>query len=679
MPRILRFTFLLLFTFLLTGCFEEKIKDLVDKQFPPVDAEQHRETAIATGTASLAAMASPDVAAVLRLDDIRSAIASTDALESVNISDIKVEGDRQILFIDIHVDGEFTSSMFGELDTEAARILDAARPKLVGVLRIGGSVTGTVAAESGSDLILNIKLLPLFREVHIEELTLAEKVDIAEPADFIARIINKFADNISGELSRADFATLTIPAYPVQSLETNVSTSQTQTDGTKIDLKLTGKPISSTLFVKAVSTLISAESIGVLVDLAPVGEGVTSVTPPDPVPGFDDYSEAYAERLDSLIAAAEQPAVTWAVLSKSSLSHMLNSSFEQADLCIDVEASVPRQDFSEKVEIPDENSIDCTSSKDCSSTRDCRQTNDCSQTEDCRACLLRAPRICVPNFPTGQTCHGGHCIQEGLDPICQARKEGRRMDCERLKETRRIACEAEKATERAACEVEKTATKGFCEAGKEGLKRLSRTGNLANVDSFAQATGRLRICAPRVVFGEALERVEMDLDVQGQAHARVGVKWTPLDIVGHATCPVRWTEHKDLTVSVPLQRVKVVSGIEYQSEDEILRISASIETSNLKVSLRPSPTQLILESYNMQLACPLVGGFVSAIRGPTLVVDASGAIPEMSGDFVFSGETRDFDFDLEPMSFVVPDASKDGKLTVTETARAVLLAIEIVH
>jgi hypothetical protein len=43
-------------------------------------------------------------------------------------------------------------------------------------------------------------------------------------------------------------------------------------------------------------------------------------------------------------------------------------------------------------------------------------------TENCRHCLLRAPRICVPNFPTGQSCSGGHCIQQGNSPDCEIRK-----------------------------------------------------------------------------------------------------------------------------------------------------------------------------------------------------------------------------------------------------------------
>lgn len=675
MPKLVhKLALLLICAVGLSGCFEETIKELVDKKFPPVDAAHHREKAIATSAASLETMQSPDVAAVLRLDDVRRAIEATDGLKKANVKDVKIEGDSQLLLADIHLDGVFTSSMFPGLDTDSAAILDSLKPSLVGVLKIGASITSAVAAENGTDLSLEFQALPLFRELRIEELTVAENIDLADPADFIAGIINRFADNISGELSRVEFAKLTVPASPVESLETSIDGSKTSDDGTKIDVSLTGQPASSPIFVKAVAFKINSNDVSLLVDLSPTGEAISTPAAPDQAPRFPDFDATFDGRLGELVATSERPDATWAALSKSSLSHLINSGFQQANLCLDAAASVPRQEFSEKVEIPDETSIDCTPTKECGSTQDCRQTNDCRQTEDCRACLLRAPRFCVPNFPSGQTCHGGHCIQEGLDPICQTRKAGRQLDCERLKESRRLTCEAEKATKRLACEGEKLATRGLCETGKEALKRLSRTGNLANVDGFAQASGRLRICAPKVVFDAKLTNLDMSLGIEGDADASIGVKWVPLDILGHATCPFQWTEHKDLKVTVPRQNVDVRSGVQYARKGESLWIVAEVETSELKAELRPKPRDLILQNYNMQLACPLLGGLL--VSNASVVVVASEAVPELQGKFTFPGQKRKFEFEVEPIVFDIPSLKERGKASVRSTENAILVDVQ---
>lgn len=706
MSKLVRkFAILLICTVGLSGCFEDTIKEIVDSKFPPVDAQQYRNKAIATASSSLDEMDSPDVAAVLQIEDIRQALRSTHILTKANVKNVRIEGDSQLLLADIDIAGVFTSSMFPEMDSDSASILDSLKPNLVGVLKIGASITSAVAADSGPDLSLEFQVLPLFRELRIEELTVAENVELAEPADFIAGVINMFADNISGELSRAKFAKISVPASPVESLETTVDDSQTLDDGTKIDVSLRGKPVSFPFFANAISLRITDKNVAVLADLALIGEAVSEPSAPKPAPSFSDFTAKFDVRLGELVATSERPDVTWAAISKSSLSHLLNSGFEQANLCLDAEASVPRQEFSKKIEIPDENSIDCAPTKNCTSTRvcnqtndcrqseDCRQTNDCRQTADCRACLLRAPRICVPNFPSGQTCHGGHCIQNGLDPICQARKEGRRLDCERLKagaettceaaktgrridcerlkETRRLTCEAEKAAEGAVCEAGKVATKGLCETGKEALKRLSRTGNLANVDGFAQATGRLHICAPRVAFDPLLANVAMTLGIEGQADARVGVKWVSLDILGHVTCPANWTEHKDLEVTVPQQNVDVQSGLQYVRKGDSLWIVAEVRTSDLSVELRPKPRDLILQNYNMQFACPLIGGLL--VRNASVVIIASEAVPELQGKFTFPGESRKFEFEIEPIVFDIPNLNEQGKTSVRSTEKAILV------
>ncbi len=661
--------------FALSGCFEETVKQLVDKQFPPVDVTEYRKAAVSSGVAALAVVQEADLAAVIPIEDLRKLLDNTTVLKIANVKSVSIEGDKQILFVDIDVDGVFTSAMFAGMDAKDAAMLDTMKPKLVGTLRLGASITSAIASGDSSNLSLEFHLLPLFREVRIKDLTFAGSVDLASPADFAAKLINEFADNISGELSRATFTKLKIPALPVGSISTAVKTSETSGDGTKVAVQVEGQPIASPLFVRAVAFRIKAESISILVDLARTEDLTPPIQNAPAETNFSEFDQMYETRLSELVSMGERPSSMWVALSKSSLSQAVNSSFEQANLCVDIQASVPREDFSNKIEIPDENSVECTPTKDCTQTTDCRQTNDCSQTEDCSACILRAPRICVPNFPTGQSCSGGQCIQRGNDLICEGRKEGRRIDCERLKETNRLACEADKATKKVACEAEKSGTKALCETGKEVLKRLSRTGNFANVDGFAQASGALRICVPKLAFASDLAKLTMSLGVGGSADARIGIKFVPLDIIGHATCPVEWTEHKDIAVSIPAQNVSVSSDLIFKNANGALLITANVETSKVQATLSPSPRDLIIKNYNMELACPLVGVAMETVRSSTLLLDASGAIPELNGKFELPGISRSFEFEVDPIKIEVPTTDLSAETLVEMGEKSVLLRV----
>ncbi|MEM6484116.1 MAG: hypothetical protein AAF662_03920 [Pseudomonadota bacterium] len=677
---------------------------MVDKKFPPVDAAQYREEAIATSAASLEVMLSPDIAAALRIDDVRRAIAAMEILKKSNVSDVRLKGHSQLLIADIYLKGFFTSSMFPGMDAGSSAMLDSLKPNLVAVLKIGASITGAVVAGSGPDLSLEFKALPLFRELRIEELTVAEDAELATPADFIARIINKFADNISGELSRAKFAAITVPSSPVKSLKTSINYTISLDDGNKVDMSLAGQTVSSPFFAKAFAFNINASDVSVLVDLALTGETVPTPLKPYPTPEFSDFDSAFDGQMGELVATNERPDATWVALSKSSLSHLLNSGFQQANLCVNAEAKVPRQEFSEKIEIPDENTVDCTPTRNCTPTRSCTLDHiSCTPTRNCSFSNI--------NCRQNRDCSGRHINCGGYEwyqapdklrceaekaawkadcerikitnkGLCEADKSAKKLDCERIKSANKVACEAKKSArkldcerlksqEKGQCEIEKTGEKAICETGKEALKRLSRTGNLANVEGFAQAAGRLQVCAPKVVFDSKLESAVMTLVIEGQADARVGVKWVPLDILGHATCPFQWTEHKDLRMNVPPQNVDIRSGVQYVGEEESLLIIAEVETSELKVELKPKPRDLILQNYNMRLACPLVGGLL--VSNASVVVVASESVPELQGKFTFPGEKRKFEFEVEPIMFKVPSLTERGKAAVSSTESAILV------
>ena len=175
---------------------------------------------------------------------------------------------------------------------------------------------------------------------------------------------------------------------------------------------------------------------------------------------------------------------------------------------------------------------------------------------------------------------------------------------------------------------------------------------------------------PRVVFDATLTKADLPLGVEGRAAARVGIKWTPLD-AGHIVCYVRWTEHKDLVVSVPRQDIAIKADAQYLQRGETLWIVASVKTSDLKVELRPGPRDLILDSYNMQLSCPLINN--PAVRSAALVLDAAGAVPELGGNFTFPEMSRNFEFKVEPMIIEIGEKKTKVRVSVRSTAGAILV------
>ena len=112
-------------------------------------------------------------------------------------------------------------------------------------------------------------------------------------------------------------------------------------------------------------------------------------------------------------------------------------------------------------------------------------------------------------------------------------------------------------------------------------------------------------------------------------------------------------------MAVPRQNVDVQSDLQYVRKEESLWIIAEAQTSDLKVELRPNPRDLILQSYNMQLACPLIGAFL--VSNASVVVVASEFVPELQGKFTFPGETRKFEFEVEPIVFDILSLKERGK------------------
>lgn len=696
-----KFIFILVFCLGLSGCFEEKIKSLVDKQFPPIDVAQQRATAVGLGQKALLNLRDASFVASFEMEDIRTGIELLE-LARYNISELKVEPDQQMIFVDLTVEGVFDSKVVTGLEPDQAEILDLAKPEIVGSLRFGLSI-GTEIVEN--DVLLRV--LPIFSEVKFEKLELLGSLDIARPAEFITAVINKFSDNISGELTRAEFTKIRFPTSPVKEIDFTSSSSQSDDAGNSVDLRLETKPLSEPIHIGQSAILIEVDSVVVILEVSPTALPAPTVVEFEGSTEFVDLQTNFEAAVTELLPAAEQPEGTWGVVAKNFLADVMNQAVNETELCFSGNATLAKQTFSEKIEIPDENAVDCTSNRNCTPTRqcdfddiDCRQTKDCSQDRDCRSgrsCSFqknhdtRNCNKCLVKNPFGG------CTIRGNDPICEAAKAaqnaaydaahaGRVLDCERLKNTEKATCEAEKVTAKAACEAEKVTAKGVCEAdkaakkgdcerlksqekaqcelektgeralcetGKEALKRLSRTGNLANIDGGVQGTGSVEICVRKFLVSDDVSTLALSLDAEGSASAEASVKFVPLDIVGHLLCQFPFTEDKTVSVNIPRQDIDINSDLEFENTIDGLKISTETSASNIGAKISPSPRDLILQSYNMTLACAPLAGLIHPIN-----LSVGSVVPEMQGDISIPVDKITNEMIVEPFELL---AGEDGR------------------
>lgn len=513
------------------------IEKLVNSKFPPVTADEHRKTAIASVTAVMAVMENPTVGANIRLSDAAATLNASDLRSQFGITDVLLRGEEQILFADVSVDKRLSQEDFPGLDDSTAQTIGLLKPQVRGKLSFGFGLTSAAAIESNGKTEIRFRLLPLFRNIHVDEVVLADTADVTAASDVIARILNRFADNVSGALSQSDFTKLTIPVVPNRIGETNSTVAMTNEDGISAKVTMSANPVASPVYLRSAAFLIDVDTVSILVDLAKTGTPLASATD-TPAGEFADVKEQFITKMNVGFDVGEPNTTNWIGVSKALVAHIVNSAVEQGQPCFNVMASLEEQTFSQKIEIPDETTINCTPAMSCTPTRDCtptrsctptenceqttdcRQTAECNQTRICRRCLFG---ICGndPVCEAEKVLARGKCetAKEGrrLDcerlkssnkASCEVAKEGRRMDCERLKTTEKAACESEKAAERIGCETTKTAKKMACESGKEALKRVARLGNLANLDGGVSGEGRLEICMRQIQISPTLENID---------------------------------------------------------------------------------------------------------------------------------------------------------------------------
>jgi len=670
MRVLLHIVFLLSLSVGLSGCFEEKIKSLVDKEFPPIDIAQQRATAVELGQKALVNLRDASFVANFDMDDIRAGIELLE-LEKYNVTDLKVEPDQQMIFVDLAVDGVFDSKVVSGLEPDQAKILDLARPEIVGSLRFGVSI-----GSRNVDSSVLLKILPKFTEVKLEKLELLGTLDIEQPAGFITAVINKFSDNINGELTRADFTEIRFPTAPVKEIDFTSSSSQSDDAGNSVDLRVEAKPLSEPIHIGQSAVLIQRDSVVVLLEVSPTALPAPGVTEFEGSTEFADFQTNFSAAVSEMLPIAEQPEGTWAVVAKSFLANVLNKTVHDSELCFSGNATLAKQTFSEKIEIPDENDINCTPTRECTKATcnvdhiNCQQAA-CTNNTDCSyshigcggnhgcpsvfglvdpACKAARKLQCEAEKAALQTaCRLG--VDDALK-LCEIDRAKSKLTCEKNKASALAQCEAESAAGKVACEALKSGEKLACETGKETLKRLSRTGNLANINGNVQGAGSADICVRKFLISDDVSKLALSLDAEGSVTAQASVKYVPLDIAGHLLCEFPFTEDKTVSVSIPRQGINTNSDLAFENTDDGLKISTETSASNIGAKISPSPQDLILQSYNMTLACSPVAPLLHSVN-----LSVGSVVPEMKGDISIPVDKITNEMIVEPFELL---AGEDG-------------------
>jgi len=631
--------------FALGGCSDPLTK-LVNSKFPPITAEEQRTAAINSTADALAKVHVPSLGFGVSLPDATTGLFN-DTLRKSGVTKLKLDGDKQLIRLELAFDRKFTEADAGD-SKDLEKILGAVKPHIAGGLTIYAGLAGAVATGSQFPQI-ELRFLPSISTVKVDKIELAQDYDVTAAGVAIAALLNKYRDNISGELTRSTLTRVTVPAMADKPVDFN-KTFEIKGGGAQATVVTSTSPITIPFRLESLAWLVTDNRVNALVQLVPAES--------PPVPPIAVVDHTYAEvkdRFESHLKeslAVPKPEKTWVAVRKDVIAVAMNSVVRQAGLCVTASAEVPNQHSVNQIKLPDGMGINCTPTKACD-LRECKFEANHDERNCGGACII--PQL-----------FGGGCVLRGNDPLCEAAKKGQNDLYTTAANLRKLDCDRLAAQEKLMCEGEKTGTKLLCEGKKEALNALARTGKFGNLDIDASMkTNNMKVCLKDFTMSTALDRLQFTLDVQGSAEAKVNVKFVPLDIVGHIACVMDWSKEQTFNASLRDSRVGIASGIRLVTDGTGARAEAKVDKLRVKAKLDPGPTEFLLKSPELLLKCPVL-----AAVAPTAVL-LTPFVPQLRGEIDYNLPEQQMSMKLE-----LPEQDVAGrKLTVEVSSTAVSLVV----
>ncbi len=603
--------FIVTFFILLTGC-SDPLKDYLDNKYPPIDRREQQTKAINSLKKSMSNMDLPSVSIGVSLKEIENIISSDENLKRF-IESVDISSDKQLLDISMNINTTLTQSDWSKND-EINKVLGGSEITVAAKLSVGVGIASEIEGNGSSSEYLSLRLVPVFDELKISSLKVkgkaTEETDISKVGDSIAWILRRYSENVTGYINMLSFMKTKLSTNIIDSSNPSGIIKAKGDEALNMFVSLSSGDLSSPLKLGNVAFLIDENYLSAMIELIPTRSEYTPTVSKE-LGSYDDAKKLFSDTHEEVFGTKPNGSNMWVGLTKSSIALSTNSVVNQSKACFKVRSNIPTEKFKEKIDLPDETSIDCTSERDCRQDRDCNVSKSHDR-RDCRACLLRRP-------------WDGGCVQRGNDPFCEAAKAAqnaiyeadyaaRKLDCERIKEQNRLVCEGEKATE-----------KGLCEAGKEIVKRISRTGNVANIEGYIQGVANSNICFTNIGVSEDLSNINISLLLEGNAEIDGKLEIVPLDIVGHLVCQMPSNSTLDFDLSIPKHNQTAELDVEFKEDEGVFGLEFIVNEMVLPVRLSPSPTEWILTNLDLTLKCQ----GLNLIK--PLIVAANPFVPELRG------------------------------------------------
>ncbi len=648
---------LIILSLFISGCGDD-IDDYINKKYPPVSLEAQRQEATATTLSALEKLDSPNFGFGSPLSLLRSAFISSGELSSLGVKDIRLSSSDQMMRVEI----DFRRNFSGNAENRAD-LVSRLNPSVEGTISFYAGLASSTELDSALRSIIAIKILPVFESISVSKVTIAENYDVTALGDALVSVLNRYAENISGELSRLPIMRVKVPTRLAEPLDPN-KTIRIDGDAVNGEVSITGNVVSTPIELTGIAFLLDGDEVITLAQFAPVTvvTGEQNLLPKSTTIALKENTivENFRTIIEESFGLTSYPNAAWAVLRKDLVATSANSFFNQASICFSVNADIARQQHSEPITFPDENTVDCTPTRDCTPSRNC-DVSASHDTRDCGRCLYTQCPTWREPFRQCKKCFN--------DPVCEAAKAAQNLIYQADYSAKKLDCERLKLQDKASCELEKTVEKSFCETGKELLKRLARTGKFANINLSYSGKTQLRACIKDFTFGPDLGTLHSKLDISGGGNMEVDVKFVPLDIIGHLTCLFPWTESQKFVVKVPSQTVLLQSSLKFV--DDGTRTGFDFQTSEVGVDLTvdPWPSMVLLTSANLNLACQGM-----ALLRP-LIIPATAYVPELRGQFTYKAKPMSMSANLGKP--VVDILGSKIKLRGFETDRAIVLEGQI--
>lgn len=644
----------------------DPVAALLNEKWPPVTVSDQRKQAVQTALTAMRGIDELDLAAGIDTKSIETVLKSNPRLKAFGLTKSSVETEQQLLRIEASFSKIFGAEDLPE-DSRYRQTIEKLKPDVAGKLIVYFGVTGGTEEDQKAG-ILRLRLLPAFKRLEVDHVKFMERLDATGAVEMLAGLLNRYADNVTAFVSGLPFMKVSVPTRLLEPIDPSGTFKITGPQDIATKVTVTSQPISPAIHLGVVSWLVSD---GKVIAFAQFSGETISQPGPEPVRSIDvklaedDFSVLRSTGLALLgehLDVRDPAAGAWVALSKRLVAKAITDAFSQARPCIEAQATIPTNALTKTVAFPDESTIDCSPDRNCSgdqidcSLGECPGPRNCPLQEDKRSCgrcsrykILQFHGLDQPRWEETETCVN--------DPVCETAKAAQnaayrlqKQACDGKNTADHAACMAQKASEKLQCETGKKAwmvdceqiksrTKLTCEAEKEAFKRLSHSGKFANLDIRYQGTAAAKVCVSGLNISEQLDAVTISFAVAGDADIDTNLKFTPLDIVGHLTCPIPWTEARNFHASIPAQDVRLDAKAKGKDSGGLREYEIAIDKLALKMVVKPSPSELILTSTNMNLSCGPVAGLLRPVA-----VALAPLVPEMRGEFEYKMERRTLSF-----------------------------------